>query len=184
MWEPASRIGDFGNVFTGFAKSPRVPRSSWILSDCNLYCKIVKYCILSEDCIIKTRPRGTVSPQMWCTKSIYKTPQSCRHDFVKKLVKRKKFGLICFPGLIYCDQEPLWLLNVMEDDCYFLGVHLRLSTRCKIKFTLRWTLWKLFFSKIPYPFLQKSHECALKLTDLWNTSLLFDLNYKFELIWA
>ena len=24
----------------------------------------------------------------------------------------------------------------------------------------------------------KSHECALKLTDLWNTSLLFDLNYK------
>ena len=29
------------------------------------------------------------------------------------------------------------------------------------------------------PFLQKSHECALKLTELWNTSLLFDLNYKF-----
>ena len=27
--------------------------------------------------------------------------------------------------------------------------------------------------------LQKSHECALKLTELWNTSLLFDLNYKF-----
>ena len=33
-------------------------------------------------------------------------------------------------------------------------------------------------------FPQKSHECALKLTDLWNTSLLFDLNYKFELIGA
>ena len=33
---------------------------------------------------------------------------------------------------------------------------------------------------------QKSHECALKLTDLWNTiaSLLFDLNHKFELIGA
>ena len=30
------------------------------------------------------------------------------------------------------------------------------------------------------------HECALKLTDLWNTiaSLLFDLNYKFQLTGA
>ena len=28
------------------------------------------------------------------------------------------------------------------------------------------------------PFPQKSHECALKLTDLWIKSL-FDLNYKF-----
>ena len=56
-----------------------------------------------------------------------------------KLVKRKKIGLICFPricfpGLIYCDQEPL--LNVIEDECYFLGVHIRLSTRYKSKFTL------------------------------------------------
>ena len=25
----------------------------------------------------------------------------------------------------------------------------------------------------------KSHICALKLTDLWSKSLLFDLNYKF-----
>ena len=36
----------------------------------------------------------------------------------------------------------------------------------------------LFHSKITYPFAQKSHEYALKLTDLWLTSLLFDLNYK------
>ena len=27
-------------------------------------CKIVKYCILSEVCMIKTAPHGTVSPQM------------------------------------------------------------------------------------------------------------------------
>ena len=49
---------------------------------------------------------------------------------------------------------------------------------------LAWTVCKLFFSKITFP--QKSHECALKLTDLWNTiaSLLFDLNHKFELIGA
>ena len=31
--------------------------------------------------------------------------------------------------VMYCDQEPLWL-------CYFLVVHIRLSNRCKIKFTL------------------------------------------------
>ena len=28
------------------------------------------------------------------------------------------------------------LLTVIEDDCYFLGVHIRLSTRCKMWFTL------------------------------------------------
>ena len=47
----------------------------------------------------------------------------CKH------VERKKFGLICFPRicfppLIYCDQEPLLLLYVTED--YFLGVHIGL----------------------------------------------------------
>ena len=36
----------------------------------------------------------------------------------------------------------------------------------------------MFHSKMTYPFPQKSHECALKLTDLWITSLLFDLKYK------
>ena len=51
--EPAGRIGDFGNYFNGLAKSPGVLRSSWILNECNLYCKIVKYCILSEVCTIK-----------------------------------------------------------------------------------------------------------------------------------
>ena len=38
---------------------------------------------------------------------------------------------------MYCDQEPLRLLNVIEDDCCVLGVHIRLSTRCKIFFTLK-----------------------------------------------
>ena len=55
------------------------------------------------------------------------------------LSNAKKFGLICFSiicfrGLMFCDLEPLWLLNRLalecdiEDDCYFLGVHIRLST--------------------------------------------------------
>ena len=58
-----------------------------------------------------------------------------------KLAEGKKFGLICFPricfplGLIYCDQEPLWLLNVIE-----------LLTRCKICFTLG--LFANYFSRM------------------------------------
>ena len=58
------------------------------------------------------------------------------------------------------------VLNVIEDVCYFLGVHIRLSIRCK-----------MFHSKVTWPCPQKSHECALKFTDLWIKSLLFDLNY-------
>ena len=52
----------------------------------------------------------------------------------------------------------------------FGGVQIRLSTRCK-----------MFHSKNTYnsSFPQKSHECALKLTDLLITRLLFDLNYIF-----
>ena len=61
----------------------------------------------------------------------------------------------------------------------FLGVHMRLSTRCKILFTLR--LFASYFSLKSLNLSLKSHInvlCALKLTELWNTSLLFDLNYK------
>ena len=39
----------------------------------------------------------------------------------KKLIRSDLFPRIGFPGLIYCDQEPFWLLNVIEGDCYFLG---------------------------------------------------------------
>ena len=44
--EPAGRIGDFGNFFNCFTKGPRVLQWSWILNECNLSWKIVKYCIL------------------------------------------------------------------------------------------------------------------------------------------
>ena len=51
-----------------------------------------------------------------------------------KLVERKKFGLICFPRLIYCGQEPLLLINVTED--YFFGcTYKAISTRYKVCFT-------------------------------------------------
>ena len=56
--------------------------SSWILTECNLSWKIVKYRILSEVCMINS----TVSPQMWCIKIIkgwFKHPQICWQEFVK-----------------------------------------------------------------------------------------------------
>ena len=75
-WEP-----------NGLAKSPRVLPSSWILNKCNLYfCKIVKYCFLSEVCMIKTVPHSTVSPQMWCINGIkgwFTRTQICWQDFAK-----------------------------------------------------------------------------------------------------
>ena len=75
-------------------------------------------------------------------KRLVYTPTDLLARFCKaNLSNGKKFCLICFPricfpGLIYCDQEPLWLLNVMEDDCHFLGVHQRPSARCEIWCTL------------------------------------------------
>ena len=124
-WEPAGPVGDFENFFNDLAKSPRVVLSPWILNEWNFYCKIVKYCILSKVCMIKTAPQSTVSPQMWCKKVLkvgFYTPPNL---LASKLVERKKWGLLCFPricflGLIYCSQEPLCVLNVIEDDCYIL----------------------------------------------------------------
>ena len=108
--------------------------------------------------MIKTAPHITVSPQMcikstkcWSTRT-----QSCWQDFIEKNCRTQKFGLIRFPrirfpGLIYWDQEPLWLLNVIEDDCYFLGVYIRLSIRCKIFFSLQ--------NHLALTFIKKSHMC-------------------------
>ena len=67
-------------------------------------------------------------------------------------------------------------MALKSDDCYFLGVHMRLSTRCKILFTLR--LFANYFSLKSLSLSLKSHMnvlCVLKLTKLWNTSSLFDL---------
>ena len=51
--------GMFRNVpCSGFYRRPL------ILNECNLYCKTVKYCFLFKDCMIKTVPNSTVSPQM------------------------------------------------------------------------------------------------------------------------
>ena len=88
--------------------------------------------------MIKTAPHSTLSPQMWCIKRKKKIKdwfagtQIYWQEFVK-LVDRKKFGLICFPRLIYCDQEPLLLLNLTLH--LFGCTYKAISTRYKICFT-------------------------------------------------
>ena len=94
------------------------------------FCKIVKYCILHRGLYDKN------SASRYCFTSdviykkykrlVYTSPDVLARFCKVNLSNGKKFGLICLPGLIYCDQEPLWLLNVIEDDCYFLGVQLDL----------------------------------------------------------
>ena len=114
--------------------------SSWTLTECNLCWKIVKYRILSEVCMINCTYCFTSDVMYKKYKRLVYTPPDLLARICKvNLSNAKKFSLICFPricfrGLIYsCDQEPLWLLNVIEVVvCSFLGVHIRLSTRCKM----------------------------------------------------
>ena len=129
-------VGDFGNFFS---KSTHVLRSSWILSESGKWVQFVL-----QNCEILHSVRGLYdknSASWYCFTSdvmykkykrlVYTSPdlqaRFCKVNY--KLVEHKKFGLICFsricfPGLIYCDQEPLWLLNVIEYDCYSLGVRI------------------------------------------------------------
>ena len=110
--------------------------SSRALTECNFSWKIVKYRILSEVCMINCTFCFTSVVMYKRYKRLVYTPP----DFLARICKvilsnAKKFGLICFlricfRGLIYWrDQEPLWLLNVIEAVCYFWG---RLWTRCKM----------------------------------------------------
>ena len=72
--------------WTVFAKSPSVFRRSWILNECNLSWKIVKYCILYEVCMIKTAPHSTLSPQTWCIKK-YKRLVCTHPDLLARICK-------------------------------------------------------------------------------------------------
>ena len=69
---------------------------------------------------------------------VYALPDLLARFSKVNLSNAKKFGLICFPRICFRGllstmmKGHLWLLNVMEDVCYFLGVYIRLSTRCKM----------------------------------------------------
>ena len=86
--------------------------------------------------MIKTAPRRTLSPQMWC-------------------IKKKNKRLVC--------THPDLLARRLFFGCTYKAI----SSRYKICFTPK----SLSFSL--------KSECALTLTDLWNTKLLFDLSYEF-----
>ena len=99
-------------------KSPRVLRWSWVLKNCEILHFEPRSVWQKQRLIVLFLLRcGALKKRMVCTH-----PDLLAR--ICKLVERKTFGLTCFPRLIYCDQEPLLLLNVTED--YFWGVHISL----------------------------------------------------------
>ena len=127
--------GWFGNFLNGFAKSPRlvvlnIDWAQFLLRIINK--KPFMSAISLKNCKIPHSVRGLYD-KMYCFTSdvMYKRYKRLVYtppDFLARICKvnlsnAKKFGLICFPricfrGLTYSsDQEPLWLLNVIEDVC-------------------------------------------------------------------
>ena len=116
-------------VLNGLAKSPRliVLNIDWVqfvLKNCEILHSVRglydKWYCFTSDMMYKKYKRLVYAPP----------------DLLART--QKKIGLICFPrncfrGLIYGDQEPLWLLNVISKMLViFWGVHIRLSSRCKM----------------------------------------------------
>ena len=92
----------------------------WILNECNLSWKIVKYCILSEVCMIKTAPHITVSPQMWCIKSMkcwFTRTQICWQDFVKYTCRPQKIRPDLFSKNSFSRPDLLWSRAIMALKC-------------------------------------------------------------------
>ena len=90
--------------------------------------------------MIKTAPRRTLSPQMWC---------------IKKKIKD------------WFARTQIYSSDLLARRLFFGCTYKAISSRYKICFTPK----SLSFSL--------KSECALTLTDLWNTKLLFDLSYEF-----
>ena len=114
--QPAGRIGDFEFFLAVLLIANEWFHRPELLNECNLYFKIVKYCILFEVCIINTAPHSN-SPQVMYKKYkrlVYTPPQQdFRQQTFLNMSNARKIGLICFPricfpGLIYCDQEPIY----------------------------------------------------------------------------
>ena len=129
-------------VRTGWLiKSPRVLRWSWILNECNLSWKIVKYRISYEVCMIKTAPHSTLSPQMWCIKKIIKDwfarTQIYWQEFVN--LSNEKFRSDLFSKNLFSTPYLLWSRAIIALKCdrrLFWGCTYRaISTRYKICFT-------------------------------------------------
>ena len=94
--------------------------SSWILNKCNLSCKLwnLHSCILFAVCMIKTVSHSTVTSDLMYKKYkrlVYVPPDLLARFCTVNVSNAKNsawfcFPRICFPGLIFCDQEPLGLM--------------------------------------------------------------------------
>ena len=95
--------------------------SSWILAECNLSWKIVKYCILSEVCMINTVTHSTVSPQMWCIKSIkgWFTLSRCVGKILwpKLVTETQKIRPDLFSKNLSCRSNLLWWRAIIALEC-------------------------------------------------------------------
>ena len=67
---------------------------------------------------------------------VYTSPDLLARFCKVNLLNAKNSASFVF--LMYCEQEPLWL-------CYFLGVHIRLSSGWKINFSLSWDCLQIIF---------------------------------------
>ena len=125
--------------------------------------KLWNTALLFEVCMIKTTPRSTLSPQMWCIKNIkdrFARTQIYWQEFVNAC-RTQKIRSDLFSKNLFSTPYLLWSKAIIALKCVHIRLH-QLDTR---------------FVSLQIP--QKSHECAVKLTDLWNTKLWFDLSYKF-----
>ena len=129
-------MSDFGKFLNAFANKVHACFDGpeyWMNAICLE--KIMKYCILYEVCMIKTAPRSTLSPQMWCIKKNKRLV--CTHPDllarICKLVDRKNSAWFVFRALSTVIKSHYCFLN--------LTVHLfgctckAISTRYKICFT-------------------------------------------------
>ena len=116
-WEPAGRIGDFEILFNDFAKAHACFYRPEYLNEWNLCCKILKYCILSEVCMINSAPQSTVWPQMWCIRSIkgcFTCPQIC---WQVNLSNAQKIRPDLFSKNLFSRPNLLWSRAIMALEC-------------------------------------------------------------------
>ena len=133
-WELAGSLGDFGHLLNGFAKSPQLT---------DLHIDWVQFVL--KNCEILHSVRGvydkqSVSPRMWCIKSIkgwFTHSRICWQNFVKKTCRKQKLWPDLFSKNLFSRSNLLWSRAIMALECdrrwlLFFGCFIRLSTRCKI----------------------------------------------------
>ena len=78
---------------------------------------------------------STVSPQMCCIKSIkgwFTHPKILGKNLKVNLSNAKKIRPDLFSKNLFWRLNQVLSSTAIEDVCYFLDVHIRLSTRCKM----------------------------------------------------